>query len=152
MLIDTLPLSILMFTTSQIYSPTSPTASEQTLRCFAPDVLYSSPKGEVLVGHSGLNKLQASFLGGAPRSITHRLLSTPETLPAGSLVVDQIVGGQGEEMVAGGATRSLIVLKRRAGDGLVCSMSEEEGHRRVSWRKATLERPHRPGPVAERPY
>ncbi|PWN20828.1 hypothetical protein BCV69DRAFT_283041 [Microstroma glucosiphilum] len=118
----------------EIYSPTSSTPSEQTLRCFAPDVLYSSPRGEVLVGHSGLNKLQSSFHGSAAgRSITHRLLSTPETLPAGSLLVDQIVGGHAEgEVLAVGAVRSLIVLKRRAGDGLVCSMSEEEGHRRAT--------------------
>lgn len=93
---------------------------------FANDVIYSGPKGEVFLGHAGLIKLQEQ--SSEARKLQQRLLVTPETLPVGSMVIDQVISeGEGEK-----TKRSLIVLKRRDVDGKVVQWTEEEGHRRVS--------------------
>lgn len=93
------------------------------------------------MGHQGLSKLLASR--SSARKVQHRLLATPETLPANTMVVDQIVAaapstaqsfGEAASAMGGEETstkRSLLVLKRRE-DGMVSSLTEEEGHRRAT--------------------
>lgn len=141
-----------------IYAPHSSVSSEVVDdnkkewmdRWFATDVVFSGPKGEVWVGHSGLIKLQEQATIAAAttttttmgRKLQHRLLVTPETLPVGSMVIDQVISSasssEGFEVAAAGQEgtqtmrRSLIVLKRRQEDGKVIQWTEEEGHRRVS--------------------
>ncbi|CAO1617732.1 unnamed protein product [Parajaminaea phylloscopi] len=118
----------------ELYAAEHPSEAK-ALGVFAPDVIYSTPRGDVFVGHQGLKKLLTRAREGA--KVHHRLLQTPEMLPAQTMVIDQIV-------VAGTCTedsenqasvsdnvRTLIVLKRRQ-DGLVSNMSEEEGHRRAT--------------------
>lgn len=134
-------------TPRQMYAATSPNASA-AMSVFAKDVIYSSPRGDVFVGHNGLAKLfdreeEASI------KLHQRLLTTPETLPANTMVVDQIAvvssssGEQGDENDNSMeddsedhgrtlTTRSLLVLKRRSTDGLVSHITEEEGHRRAT--------------------
>lgn len=131
---------------AQLYASPQPNEA-QALSIFAPDVIYSSPRGDVFVGHQGLSKLMASSRQTA-RKVQHRLLATPETLPANTMVIDQAVvaaaassqGGSFGEMADAmssengseqSSKRSLLVLKRRE-DGMVSSLTEEEGHRRVS--------------------
>lgn len=95
------------------------------------------------MGHGGLSKL-FDRQQGTNIKLHQRLLTTPETLPANTMVVDQVAivtaestGDENDssmESEAGHATtvRSLIVLKRRQEDGLVSHLTEEEGHRRAT--------------------
>lgn len=73
------------------------------------------------------------------RQVHQRLLTTPDALPARTMCVDQVVSEDGEPSQS---VRSLLVLKRRAADGLVTSLTEEEGHRRVSSHSPSLNHTH----------
>lgn len=84
---------------------------------WAPEIMYTSPTGDVVVGKNAVvthfahtNKM---------KSVEQRLLQTPELLPARTMVMDQLRPD---------GTRSLLVVKRRALDGLVTSITEEENH------------------------
>lgn len=92
------------------------------------------------MGHPGLRRLLAA--PSSSRQVYHRVLVTPQSLPADALVVDQVVvvsqstaqtvndeNSSAQDQTS--STRSLLVLKRRDG-GMVCSLTEEEGHKRVS--------------------
>lgn len=81
----------------------------------AADVLYSMPTGEVMVGPDAV---LARWSIAPPAHL--RLLDTPLSLPARTMVIDKVVGTE----------RSLIVLKRRESDGLISSITEEMGHRK----------------------
>lgn len=119
---------------AQLYASAQPN-EEAALRVFASDVIYSTPCGDVFVGHQGLKKLLARATSGA--KVHHRLLQTPEILPTNTMVIDQIVvaagttGDNQKPSTIGDNVRSLLVLKRRQ-DGMVSSMSEEAGHRRAT--------------------
>ncbi|WFD24662.1 hypothetical protein MEQU1_003365 [Malassezia equina] len=82
----------------------------------APDVIYSMPTGEVVVGK---DTVLARWL--MPSTATLRLLETPASLPARAMVIDKMAPGN---------ERSLVVLKRREHDGLISSITEEMGHRK----------------------
>lgn len=89
------------------------------------------------MGHQGIRKLLAAH-GTRSGRVQHRLLMTPETLPTNTMVIDQIVASEPSAADAENAnsgavstTRSLIVIKRRQ-DGMISSLSEEEGHRRAT--------------------
>lgn len=120
---------------TQMYATATPDTSS-ALSVFARDAIYSSPRGDVFVGHNGLTKLFERRAGISVK-IHQRLLTTPDTLPASTMVVDQVAvvptESDGMENDASTATtRSLLVLKRRATDGLVSHLTEEEGHRRAT--------------------
>ena len=87
------------------------------------------PSGDVSVGVQGLEtKAQAAKSApGMPWSVRLRLLETPSVLAPQSMCVDLVRTSTTNE-----STQSLLVLKRRPVDGLVTSIIEEEGHRRVS--------------------
>lgn len=100
---------------------------------FAPNVVFTMPTGDVTVGIQGMqNKFESnrSSVGTTKRRQVHqRLLTTPEALPPRTMCIDQIVVEEGQSSETG--VRSLLVLKRRAADGLITNLTEEEGHRRV---------------------
>ncbi|PWN93658.1 hypothetical protein FA10DRAFT_264280 [Acaromyces ingoldii] len=101
--------------------------AETSFALFAPNVVFTMPTGDVTVGAQGLRgKFQST---GTRRQVHQRLLTTPDALPARTMCVDQVVSEDGEPSRS---VRSLLVLKRRAADGLVTSLTEEEGHRRAT--------------------
>ena len=83
---------------------------------FAPDVIYSMPTGEVVVGKDAV---LARWV--MPQHASLRLLETPASLPARTMVLDK---------AGASAERSLVVLKRREHDGVIASVTEEIGHRK----------------------
>lgn len=86
----------------------------------APEAMLTTRDGAVAVGHAAvLARLSALSTAAAPM----RLLETPAALPPRTMVVD---------VAEADGTHTLIVLKRRAHDGLVSSIVEEAGHRRAS--------------------
>ena len=93
----------------------------RALDTLADEVLYTTPSGDVVVGKS---KVAAYFAQHAATraqcGVAERLLQTPDSLPAGTLVIDQAANG----------IHTLVVVKRRAADGRVASITEEEGHRK----------------------
>lgn len=102
---------------------------------FAPNVVFTMPTGDVTVGVQGMqSKFESNKRGSQDatrrRQVHQRLLTTPEALPPRTMCVDQIVVEEGQSSETG--VRSLLVLKRRAADGLITNLTEEEGHRRVS--------------------
>lgn len=101
---------------------------------FSPQVVFTLPNGDVVVGHNAVRDKFAIKLHTEQRAATvhQRLLQTPESLPARTMCIDQVVSCASSDF--GDETssqRMLIVLKRRATDGLVTNFTEEEGHRRV---------------------
>lgn len=104
-------------------------SDEALAHVLAPEIIYTAPTGDVIVGKKAvLQRLHtdaASHMGTTPRQ---RLLQTPESLPPRTMVIDQL---------SANGTRSLLVLKRRAHDGLVSSLTEEEGHRKATVPLAT---------------
>ncbi|WFD20980.1 hypothetical protein MCAP1_003235 [Malassezia caprae] len=91
-------------------------ATDGAAHMFAPDMIYSMPTGEVVVGRDAVLARWSM-----PQGAVLRLLETPASLPARAMVLDK---------VGAGAERSLLVLKRREHDGLVSSLTEEMGHRK----------------------
>ena len=85
---------------------------------FAPELIYTAPDGQVVVGKRAV----AAKLREHTPIEAHHLLETPTMLPSNTVVLDT--------HTTGGA-RHLVVMKRRAADGLVSSITEEEGHRKA---------------------
>ncbi|CAO1627086.1 unnamed protein product [Sympodiomycopsis kandeliae] len=132
---------MILNTLEQLYASASPNQSS-FLSIFAPDCIYSSPRGDVFVGHSGLSKL-LERPAGIQVKLQQRLLTTPDTLASSTMVIDQVAiissefgtdenNSNSQDLSSNTTTRSLIVLKRRQGDGLVTHFTEEEGHRRAT--------------------
>jgi hypothetical protein len=85
--------------------------------------------GNVSVGMAGLqSKVQAMQSGSRQgQSASLRLLATPETLAPRTMCIDLVISCDSNE-----STHTLLVVKRKQSDGQVTSITEEEGHRRVS--------------------
>lgn len=69
------------------------------------------------------------------RRVHQRLLETPESLPARTMCIDLLISFHDEgtsDQSPARSVRYLVVLKRRAVDGLITSFTEEEGHRRAT--------------------
>lgn len=102
-----------------------------TLTVFSPHVVFTMPNGDVVVGPNAIEK---KFNGNdkiKSNRIHQRLLRTPESLPARTMCIDQLIN-LSEEGNPANNIRNLIVIKRRANDGLITSITEEEGHRRAT--------------------
>lgn len=85
---------------------------------FTPELIYTAPHGQVVVGKIAA----AAKLRERAQIEAYHLLDTPTMLPSNTLVLDlHMIGG----------ARHLVVLKRRASDGLVSSITDEEGHRKA---------------------
>ncbi|KAI3624115.1 hypothetical protein GLX27_002889 [Malassezia furfur] len=105
--------------------------SEELMVMFAPEVLYTMPNGSVVVGTKAVAEKFAALTRMNPgRTVRQRLLQTPESLPRGAMVVDQLVTSTDEMQPA--TERNLIVIKRREQDGLIASLTEEAGHRKAT--------------------
>lgn len=90
-------------------------SDEDIAGVFAPELIYTAPNGQVFVGiMSVISKLRELAYPDACH-----LLETPSALPQNVMVMDM-------HMPTG--ARHLVVLKRRAKDGLVSTMTNEEGH------------------------
>lgn len=87
--------------------------------------------GNVSVGMAGLqSKVQALQSGSKqPQSASLRLLASPDSLAPGTMCIDLVTSGDSNEQ-----SHTLLVVKRKQSDGQVTSITEEEGHRRVSLR------------------
>ncbi|PWN41651.1 hypothetical protein IE81DRAFT_324279 [Ceraceosorus guamensis] len=119
--------AIIVQALEQLYSSSS---TANSLEPFAQEVILTLPSGDVCVG---LTAFQARFGRASenPRPAQVRLLETPESLPEGTMCLDVVLPTQDTTSQAG-AIRNLVVLKRRAEDGKIVSMTEEEGHRRAT--------------------
>jgi hypothetical protein len=95
---------------------------------FSPQVVFTMSNGNVAVGIAGLQSKAQSKQEKQRQNVTVRLLSTPETLAPRTMCIDLVTIWTNNE-----STRSLLVIKRKQDDGLVTSIVEEEGHRRVSF-------------------
>lgn len=108
----------------------------KTFSVFSPQVVFTLPNGDVVVGHSAMGDKFSAIVSQAQDipAVHQRLLQTPESLPARTMCIDQVVTYNVVEhqQPSTRSIRTLIVLKRRATDGLVTTFTEEEGHRRVS--------------------
>ncbi|WFD03963.1 hypothetical protein MOBT1_002660 [Malassezia obtusa] len=105
--------------------------SDELMAMFAPEVLYTMPSGDVVVGTNAVaDKFRALSRMNPGRAVRQRLLQTPESLPPHAMVVDQVVTSADEMQPAN--ERNLIVLKRREQDGLIVSLTEEAGHRKAT--------------------
>jgi len=85
--------------------------------------------GDVSVGIKGLES-RAEAMKNASTSqptVVSRLLATPATLAPRSMCIDLVTTADNSEN-----TRILLVIKRKSSDGLVTSITEEVGHRKVS--------------------
>lgn len=105
--------------------------ADDLMAMFAPEIIYSMPTGSVVVGKAAVaDKFRQLTQMNPGRVIRQRLLQTPESLPAGAMVIDQMVSSADEMQPAN--VRNLIVVKRREHDGLITSLTEEEGHRKAT--------------------
>lgn len=105
--------------------------ADDLMAMFAPEIIYSMPTGSVVVGKAAVaDKFRLLTQMNPGRVIRQRLLQTPESLPAGAMVIDQMVSSADEMQPAN--VRNLIVVKRREQDGLITSLTEEEGHRKAT--------------------
>jgi len=96
--------------------------NEEALDAFAPDVIYTAPTGDVIVGKKAVAQcFREQAAANSERVLKERLLQTPESLPEGAMVIDQVV-------LHPTSSRSLLVVKRRAQDGRIASLTEEAGH------------------------
>lgn len=107
-----------------------------TISVFSPHVVFTLPNGDVIVGPSSIEKKFNENKKSTSNRIQQRLLLTPESLPARTMCIDQlIIVSESEEEATSNSIpsiRNLIVIKRRATDGLITSITEEEGHRRAT--------------------
>jgi Spo12 family len=102
-----------------------------TISVFSPHVVFTMPNGDVVVGPNAIEKKFSSNINSIKSNrIQQRLLRTPESLPARTMCIDQLINISEEDGEP--SIRNLIVIKRRATDGLITSMTEEEGHRRAT--------------------
>ena len=85
---------------------------------FAPELIYTAPDGQVVVGEVAV----AAKLRERTQIEAYYLLKTPTMLPSNTVVLDTHTAG---------GVRHLVVMKRRAGDGLVSSITDEESHRKA---------------------
>ncbi len=85
---------------------------------FAPELIYTAPDGQDVVGKVAV----AAKLRERTQIEAYYLLETPTMLPSNTVVLDTHTAG---------GVRHLVVMKRRAGDGLVSSISDEESHRKA---------------------
>lgn len=93
-----------------------PAMSDEDLsKVFAPEIIYTAPNGQVLVGKIAVS----AYLRANMQPDSMNLLETPSLLPPQAMVIDM-------HMPSG--KRHLLVLKRRVQDGLVSTMTDEEGH------------------------
>ncbi|UZJ56040.1 hypothetical protein CBS101457_005360 [Exobasidium rhododendri] len=96
---------------------------------FSPQVVFTMSSGDVSVGLTGLEgraKAMKSASTSRP-AVTTRILTTPSTLAPRSMCIDMTVATHD-----GTSTRTLLVIKRKASDGLVTSITEEIGHRKAT--------------------
>jgi hypothetical protein len=87
--------------------------------------------GNVSVGIQGLEKKVEAIKTGMASSQTSvrlRLLTSPTSLVPRAMCVDMVIGTNDINT----STRTLLVIKRKASDGLVTSITEEVGHRRAT--------------------
>ncbi|PWN34249.1 uncharacterized protein FA14DRAFT_70531 [Meira miltonrushii] len=101
-----------------------------TLSVFSPHVVFTMPNGDVVVGPNAIEKKFNS--NNNQIKVQQRLLRTPESLPARTMCIDQLINVTEQEGNPANSIRNLIVIKRRATDGLITSITEEEGHRRAT--------------------
>ncbi|WFD00266.1 hypothetical protein MYAM1_003014 [Malassezia yamatoensis] len=111
----------------QLYTKCTP----QVFAMFAPEVIYTMPNGNVVVGLNAVIK-QFTMMAESHshRLVRQRLLHTPESLSSQAMVIDQTVSNRNDLQPSN--ERNLIVLKRREHDGLITSLTEEAGHRRAT--------------------
>ncbi|KAK0541548.1 hypothetical protein OC835_000016 [Tilletia horrida] len=108
--------------------------NDTTWSVFAEDVTYIRPDGSVAAGISGVQKLIADFeLRNPSKQLQQRILTTPEMLSSSTLVLDHAMPAMPDQSTSDAVTalQSLVVVRRRASDGLVTSVSEEEGHKKA---------------------
>lgn len=111
---------------------------QSTLNVFSPQAMFTLPTGNVVVGQSAIEKKFKSMNDHVIKSnrVQQRLLRTPDSLPARTMCIDQLINKSEPEADSATSTkpsiRNLIVIKRRATDGLITSITEEEGHRRAT--------------------
>lgn len=66
------------------------------------------------------------------RSLRQRLLVTPESLPHRTIVLDHMLSLSSDNGATVKNVHSLVVIKRKAQDGKVSALTEEEGHRKAT--------------------
>lgn len=108
-----------------------------TISAFSPHVVFTLPNGDVIVGPNAIEKKFGEIKKSKSNRIQQRLLRTPESLPARTMCIDQLIivpEAEEEDAISNSIPniRNLIVIKRRATDGLITSITEEEGHRRAT--------------------
>ncbi|PWN54032.1 hypothetical protein IE53DRAFT_54076 [Violaceomyces palustris] len=118
---------------------TSPQAEPSCFEIFANEAILTLPTGDVVVGPQGIRSKFADLWQETPiRSLRQRLLTTPESLPLRTIVLDQVlnlypagVSDLADETPTK-TIHSLIVIKRKPQDGKISSFVEEEGHRKAT--------------------
>ncbi|PWY99999.1 hypothetical protein BCV70DRAFT_237224 [Testicularia cyperi] len=120
----------LLHALQELYTSASP--SEHCFAVFANEALLTLPTGDVVVGPNGIRSKFNEVLAPYPqRTLRQRLLVTPESLPLRTIVLDQYLSlSNGQETVK--TVHSLVVIKRKAQDGKISSLTEEEGHRKAT--------------------
>lgn len=114
----------------QLY--TSATPSDACFSVFANEAILTLPTGDVVVGPNGIRAKFAELLSSySQRTLRQRLLVTPESLPHRTMVLDHVLSlsNAGQDIKT---VHSLVVLKRKAQDGKISALTEEEGHRKAT--------------------
>ncbi|KAE8216597.1 hypothetical protein CF327_g281 [Tilletia walkeri] len=109
--------------------------TDSTWTVFAEDVTYTRPNGSCAVGLEALQQLFVHFLQRNPsKQLQQRLLTTPEMFSTSTtIVLDHAMPAMPDQSSSDAITalQSLVVVRRRASDGLVVSITEEEGHKKA---------------------
>ncbi|CBQ69231.1 conserved hypothetical protein [Sporisorium reilianum SRZ2] len=115
----------------QLY--TSATPSDECFSLFANEAILTLPTGDVVVGPNGVKSKFAEILAPFPqRTLRQRLLVTPESLPHRTIVLDHMLSLSSDDGQTVKNVHSLVVIKRKAQDGKISSLIEEEGHRKAT--------------------
>ncbi|KAL9933280.1 hypothetical protein V8E36_007998 [Tilletia maclaganii] len=108
--------------------------NETTWAVFAEDVIFTRPNGSLVSGLSALQDLVAHFQQRNPsKQLQQRILITPAMLSQSTILLDHAMPAMPDQSTSDAVTalQSLVVVRRRETDGLVTSVSEEEGHRKA---------------------
>ncbi|KAK0555056.1 hypothetical protein OC846_000203 [Tilletia horrida] len=108
--------------------------TESTWEVFAEEVTYTRPDGSIVTGIQAVRDLVSFFDQRNPsKQLQQRILLTPAMLSQSTLVLDHAMPAMPDESTSDAVTalQSLVVVRRRASDGLVTSISEEEGHKKA---------------------
>ncbi|CAD6884199.1 unnamed protein product [Tilletia controversa] len=118
-----------------IYDIWTAEPTESTWSVFSEEVTYTRPNGTVAIGLAAFRELFAHFQQRNPsKQLQQRILTTPEMFSSSTtIVLDHAMPAMPEQSTSDAVTalQSLVVVRRRANDGLVTSITEEEGHKKA---------------------